>query len=257
MRPAEDIAALHPSAAIEARSGPTGGPGATPVRDRRPIVDLLSYGGGEGSANGRPPRRVFDGGGRVSAEGQGAEDRDLAARAARGEAPAFSRLIHKHSDLVYRVSLRMLGANDAPDASQEAWVRAWRNIEGFRGDSAFSTWLYRIVMNTCLNTRRKESRREAREVPEEFARLPEPSAEGSNPEASTLDQERREEILEALQHVRSEHRAAVFLRHMEGLQYQEIAEVLEVPVGTAKGWVHRGQAELFVLLSEDDEGENR
>lgn len=193
----------------------------------------------------------------MSALEHGAEDRNLAARAARGETQAFTRLIHKHSDLVYRVSLRMLGANDAPDASQEAWVRVWRNIGNFRGDSAFSTWLYRIVMNTCLNTRRKESRREAREVPEEFSQLPEPLGIDSNPEASALKQEQREKILEALQHIRSEHRAAVFLRYMEGLKYQEIAEILEIPTGTAKGWVHRGQAELFVLLSEKDEGANR
>ncbi|MEJ7633064.1 MAG: sigma-70 family RNA polymerase sigma factor, partial [Rubrobacteraceae bacterium] len=95
---------------------------------------------------------MFDASGRVNTVDHGMEDRNLAARAARGEAPAFSRLIHKHSDLVYRVSLRMLGANDAPDASQEAWVRAWRNIGSFRGESAFSTWMYRITMNTCLNT---------------------------------------------------------------------------------------------------------
>lgn len=148
----------------------------------------------------------------------------------------------------------MLGADDAQDASQEAWVRAWRNIENFRGDSAFSTWLYRITMNTCLNTYRKESRREAREVPEEFEYLPEPPVSGSNPESEALEQEQREEILDALRHVRSEHRAALFLRHMEGLKYQEIAEILEVPTGTVKGWVHRGQAELLVLLSgEEDE----
>lgn len=183
----------------------------------------------------------------------GAEDHRLAARAARGEAAAFSSLIHRHADLVYRVSLRMLGADDAQDASQEAWIRAWRNIESFRGDSAFSTWLYRIVMNTCLNTYRKESRREAREVPEEFALLPEPPGDGANPEAAAVEQERREEVLEALQQIRSEHRAAVFLRYMEGLKYQEIAEILEVPAGTAKGWVHRGQAELLVLLSEKGE----
>ncbi len=225
-------------------------PDAITVRDRSRTVDLLSYGGERWSANGWRPARVFDASGRVNTVDHGMEDRNLAARAARGEAPAFSRLIHKHSDLVYRVSLRMLGANDAPDASQEAWVRAWRNIGSFRGESAFSTWMYRITMNTCLNTRRKESRRKEQEVPEEFTQLPEPSSGGSSPEASALDGERREEIFEALRSVRSEHRAAVFLRHMEGLKYQEIAEILDVPIGTAKGWVHRGQAELLVLLSE-------
>ena len=231
-------------------------PDAPAVRERPRTADLLSYGGGRRSANGWRSARVFDASGRMNTGDPGVEDRNLAARAARGEASAFSRLIHKHSDLVYRVSLRMLGANDASDASQEAWVRAWRNIGSFRGDSAFSTWMYRITMNTCLNTRRKESRRKEQEVPEEFTQLPEPSGTGSSPEASALDGERREEIFEALRNVRPEHRAAVFLRHMEGLKYQEIAEILDIPAGTAKGWVHRGQAELLVLLSEE-EGEDR
>jgi RNA polymerase sigma-70 factor, ECF subfamily len=187
-----------------------------------------------------------------------AKDRDLAARASRGDVEAFSKLVRANSSLVYRVALRMLGDEYAQDASQEVWVRVWRNIKGFRGDSAFTTWLYRITVNTCLSVRQKEARREEREYSgDEMPYLPEPPGGDADPEAATLSAERREEIQAALRHVRAEHRAALVLRHMEGLSYAEIAEVLEVPDGTAKGWVSRGRAAMLIALAEENSGRRR
>ena len=184
-----------------------------------------------------------------------AGDRNLVARASRGDVEAFTKLVRAHSSLVYRVSLRMLGRDAAEDASQEVWVRVWRNMRGFRGESAFSTWLYRITMNTCLSMRQRESRRQDQEYSgDEMPYLPEPSGGDADPETSVLSAERREEIEAALGHVRAEHRAALVLRHMEGLSYAEIAEVLEVPDGTAKGWVSRGRAAMLIALAEEDHG---
>jgi RNA polymerase sigma-70 factor (ECF subfamily) len=181
-----------------------------------------------------------------------AGDRNLVARASRGDVEAFTKLVRANSSLVYRVSLRMLGTDDAQDASQEVWIRVWRNMRTFRGDSAFSTWLYRITVNTCLSMRQRESRRQDREYSgEEMPYLPEPSGGDADPEAEALSAERREEIEAALGHVRAEHRAALVLRHMEGLSYAEIAEVLEVPDGTAKGWVSRGRAALLMALAQE------
>lgn len=177
-------------------------------------------------------------------------DRDLAARVSQGDAEAFSELVRKHSGLVYRVALSMVGPNEAEDASQETWVKAWRNIKNFRGESAFSTWLYRITVNTCLSARQRETRQESHKIREEFPHLPGPPGGEHNPETAALDSERRDEIREALQHIRADHRAALVLRHMEGLSYREIAEVLEVPDGTAKGWVSRGRAALLVVLDD-------
>ena len=179
-----------------------------------------------------------------------AADRNLALRAARGDVGAFSALVREHSGLVYRVSLRVLGVRDAQDASQEVWIRVWRNIKSFRGDSTFTTWLYRITMNTCLSVRQKESRRAERHYEGEVPFLAEPSGGDADPEASALNSERREEIEAALEDVRAEHRAALVLRHMEGLSYAKIAEVLDVPDGTAKGWVSRGRAAMLVALSK-------
>src|SRR5919107_1960387 len=175
--------------------------------------------------------------------------RRLVARASEGDVEAFAKLVRAHSSLVYRVSLRILGNEYAQDASQEVWVRVWRNLKGFRSESAFSTWLYRITLNTCLSTRRREARRQKREYSgEEISFLPEASGGDSDPEAAVLSTERRNEIFAALRHVRAEHRAALVLRHMEGLSYAEVAEILQVPDGTAKGWASRGRATMLLAL---------
>ncbi len=174
---------------------------------------------------------------------------------ARGDAKAFAELVREHSTLVYRVALRMLGDGGAQDASQEVWIKVWRNIKDFRGDSAFSTWLYKVTMNTCLNIRDKELRRERWELRDEIPDLPDLNGNfEDNPEKTTLSRERKGELLTALQELRAEHRAALVLRHMEDLSYREISQILEIPEGTAKVWTSRGRAALLVLMAEDAEG---
>lgn len=185
----------------------------------------------------------------------GATDQALALRASRGDVEAFKQLVQEHSGLVYRVALRIVGVEGAQDASQEVWVRVWRNIKNFRGESAFSTWLYRVTVNACLSARRKEARRREREYGgDEMPFLPEPPGGDADPEAAALGAERRAEIQAALGHVRAEHRAALVLRHMEGLTYAEIAQILGVPDGTAKGWVSRGRAAMLIALAEENHG---
>lgn len=108
-------------------------------------------------------------------------------------------------------------------------------------------------MNTCLIALRKKQPQEAREnLGEKTAYFPETPGGDANPEEAALGSERRSEIWAALRHVRAEHGAALVLRHMEGLSYAEVAEVLGVPVGTAKGWTSRGQAAMLVALTKED-----
>src|SRR5215204_4041968 len=178
-----------------------------------------------------------------------AEERALISRASRGDVEAFSKLVSVHSALVRGVTRRMLGGQEAQDASQEVWVRVWANMKSFRGDSAFSTWLYRVAVNTCLSFRRKESRRRTREADEETAHLSESSGDG-DPEEAALDAERRGEIQVALGNVRAEHRAAMVMRHMEGLSCAEISQVLGVPDGTVKGWASRGRTAMLAALTQ-------
>ena len=186
---------------------------------------------------------------------QRTEDRKLAGRAARGDVSAFDRLVRDHSGLVQGVALRVLGARDAQDAGQEVWIRVWRNMGSFRGESSFTTWLYRVATNTCLGLLRTRARREERQHHgEEMPFLPERAGADADPEAAALNAERRGEIETALAYVRAEHRAALVLRHMQGPSYAEIAEVLGVPDGTAKGWVNRGRASMLVALTRETGG---
>lgn len=148
---------------------------------------LLSYGDGAGSAV-LPEEGLEPGEGRMSGlVNRSPHEATLIARAARGEAEAFSALVREHSTLVYRIALRMLGANEAPDASQEVWLRVWRSIENFKGESAFTTWLSKIAVNTCLSSREKEARRRDRELPEEFPHLAAPTGGENDPESAALD----------------------------------------------------------------------
>ncbi|MBA3425693.1 MAG: RNA polymerase sigma factor [Rubrobacter sp.] len=153
-------------------------------------------------------------------------------------------MVREHSDLVYRVAFRLLGS----DAAQEVWVRVWRKIDGFRGESSFPTWLYRIAFNTYLSTRNRRARLASLEmasVPEFLSDLP---GVGDDPEIEAVRGEWAEELSIALLCIRAEHRDAVVLHHVRGLSYVEISRVLGIPQGTAKGWASRGRAELLVAL---------
>ncbi len=112
-------------------------------------------------------------------------------------------------------------------------------------------------MNTCLSTCRRKKNQETLELGGELPYLPTPPDVEEDPEAMALNEERREELLRALKQVRAEHRVALVLRHMEGLSYAEVAEILGVPDGTAKGWVSRGRAALLVALSREERGGER
>lgn len=163
--------------------------------------------------------------------------------------------MEKHSGLVRGVALRVVGADDVDDACQEVWVRAWRHAAGFRGDSAFRTWLYRVATNACLDLRRARLRRpEDAHGGDPAVGVAVASGGDSDPEASALLSERRREVRAALGRVRADHRAALVLRHAEGLFYAEIAASLGVPAGTAKGWASRGRSSLAAGLAAEGSG---
>lgn len=170
------------------------------------------------------------------------EDAQLVGRAQRGDRKSFSELVRRHQVTVYRVCYRILGNHqDAEDAAQEAFIRAYSKLESFHGRSAFKTWMTRLAVNVSLNE--LERRRWTAPLTEEHeSRAPRPDAEVIRAEAAT-------ELQAALQRIAPNHRAAVVLRDLEGMSYREIAEHLEIPDGTAKGWVHRGRQQLKELLT--------
>ena len=180
------------------------------------------------------------------------DDAALVARARAGDRQAFAALVQRHQAAVYRVCYRVLGnREDAEDAAQEAFLRAYRKLASFRGESAFGTWLLRLAINVALNERGRRRvflRRGGPDAPPEATGQASVGA-ASGPEAGLLRAEAAAQLQRALRSLRPDHRAAVVLRDLEGLPYAEVAAVLAVPEGTAKGWVHRGRARLKELLT--------
>ncbi|HTK17161.1 MAG TPA: RNA polymerase sigma factor [Acidimicrobiia bacterium] len=174
-------------------------------------------------------------------------DDALAAAAARGDRVALESLLRRHASLVNAVCRRVLGhPEDALDAAQEALLAIARKIHTFDGRSRFSTWCYRVATNAALDEARRRSRRP---VAVEF--LPEPRGGGQSIDDLVADQL---DVDAALRHLSPDHRAAVALRDLVGLDYAEIGEVLGIPPGTVRSRIARGRAALADHLAERDAG---
>ena len=168
----------------------------------------------------------------------------LVERTQDGDRRAFSELVRRYQAVVYRSCYRILGdREDAKDASQEAFIRAYRRLDTFRGRGAFKSWILRIAMNVSLNVHSR------RELPRADIDSMESIPGSEAPEGELLRSEAAAQIHKALQLVQPNHRAAVVLRDLEGLTYKEIGESLAVPEGTVKSWVHRGRKRLKELLT--------
>jgi RNA polymerase sigma-70 factor, ECF subfamily len=170
-------------------------------------------------------------------------DADLVSRAQAGRLDAFEELVRRHRLAAYRVALRMLGdESDAEDATQEAFVQAWRNLGGFRADAAFSTWMYRIVTNRCLNMlrarRRTEPLPEAQEAP------------ASRPDRIAEARWQVEDLKRAIVRLTPEQRAPLILRELQGCSYEEIAQALELSIPAVKSRLHRARLELLAAMRE-------
>jgi RNA polymerase sigma-70 factor (ECF subfamily) len=169
-----------------------------------------------------------------------------------GDPEAFGVLFARHRDRLWAVALRTTGnPEDAADALQDAMVSAFRRAEGFRGDSAVTTWLHRIVVNACLDRLRRSKVRAADPLPDDHAeRATGPAADpATDPEAHAVADERRRLVLAALARLPVEQRAALVLVDMEGYAVDEVARILEVPTGTVKSRCARGRAKLATMLS--------
>lgn len=168
-------------------------------------------------------------------------DADLVSRAQAGRLDAFEELVRRHRLGAYRVALRMLGdESDAEDATQDAFVQAWRKLDGFRADAAFSTWMYRIVTNRCLNMLRARRRTEPLPIDRE--------APASRPDRIAEGRWQVEDLQRAIGRLTPEQRAPLVLRELEGLSYGEIATALELSIPAVKSRLHRARLELLAAM---------
>ena len=163
-------------------------------------------------------------------------------RLRRGDPAAFESLVIAHQHRVFGVALRMLGNRaDAEEAAQEVFLRVHRAIPGFRGDAKLSTWLYAIAARLCLSRLGEAHRRLVRADEAALARVPDPEADP----ARHLEEDEREAALRrAITELSDDRRMVVVLRDLEGLPYEEIAEILGLELGTVRSRLHRARLDL-------------
>jgi RNA polymerase sigma-70 factor, ECF subfamily len=174
----------------------------------------------------------------------------LIQKARRGDHEAFAALVTLHERFVYNLALRTLGnPDDAADTAQEAFVRAWLALPAFREQASFRTWLYRIVLNLCLN-RFPRLRRELHDLTQdEMADIPEPPSARLDPLASIELQEQHAFLHREIERLPEQYRLLVSLRYQHDLSYDEIAAMLSLPLGTVKTGLFRAKARLSEALS--------
>ncbi len=182
------------------------------------------------------------------------EERDFVSRLQKGEAKAYEELIESYSDMVYRVCYRMLqNRQDAEDAMQEVFITVYRKIGDFRGESKFSTWLYKISTNTALGMIRSANRKHGQDISVDS--MEDENAEATEAWLAVSDDfvekvESEELIHKALEELSPNLSAALVLHELEGLSVAETAEALGISVSAAKVRIHRARRALYEILRE-------
>lgn len=184
-------------------------------------------------------------------------DQFLVRRARAGDQEAFAELVRLYQRPIYNLAFRMAGnPEDAEELTQTAFLNAWRGLERFQEDASFFTWLYRLATNACIDFLRHEKRRytvlqtvslddEERQV---AAQLPDYR---NAPEERALQRDLHETLTRAIQSLSVEHREILIQRELDGLSYQEIAELLDLELGTVKSRIARARLALRRILEEE------
>lgn len=173
-------------------------------------------------------------------------DQVLIERVQRGDKQAFNHLVIKYQNKVCNLVARYVkNSGDVPDVAQEAFIKAYRALPTFRGDSAFYTWLYRIAVNTAKNYLVAQGRRPpAFDVDAEDAEYYEGASalkEITNPENLSLSEELRQIVFSTIDGLPEDLKTAITLRELEGLSYEDIAAIMECPVGTVRSRIFRAR----------------
>ena len=186
-------------------------------------------------------------------------DGSLVRRVQRGDKTAFDLLVRKYQHKVVKLVMRYVGNQaEAEDVAQEAFIKAYRALANFRGDSAFYTWLYRIAINTAKNTIGSRDRRtlpiEGGDDDEGSYDLQDRLQDNATPEALAMTDEIRDTVNQAIAALPEDLRTAIVLRELEGLSYEDIAATMSCPVGTVRSRIFRAREAIDARLREVFEG---
>ena len=175
------------------------------------------------------------------------DDQQLIAESLSGRTDAFGQLVLRYQNRLYNTLVHVLGsADEAQDVAQDAFVHAFQKLKTFRGESKFYSWLFRIAMNAAVSRKRKAKRLTVSiEAAREAAGLePTDTHPATGPSHSIEQSERQALVREGLSQLSEEFRTVLVLKEMEGLKYDEIAELVDCPVGTVRSRIHRARVEL-------------
>jgi RNA polymerase sigma-70 factor (ECF subfamily) len=176
-----------------------------------------------------------------------ADDRELIAASLQGRTSAFGELVTRYQDRLYNTVYRLVeNGEDARDIVQEAFLSAFQSLRSFKGDSLFFTWLYRIAVNAAMSYKRKP--RLVHLPGGEGLAEPCQTSDASRPEHAMEMAEEEKRVHAALNRLSPEHRAVLVMKDMEGQKYEEMAEILQVPIGTVRSRLHRARLEMRHIL---------
>ena len=166
-----------------------------------------------------------------------------------GDKAAFEQLVIRHQELVFSLAYKLTGNREmANDVAQEAFIRAWKAIEKFRGDSTFSTWIYRITVNTAWTLRKKAKKHNTLNIDDTYE--PIVIDEKKDPELVAINSDLSSVLINALDKIPIEQRIIVELKNIEGRSHKEIADYLGISVTAAKVRLHRAHQKLRQILEE-------
>ena len=174
---------------------------------------------------------------------------ELVRKSQLGDKAAFEKLVVRHQDLVFSLAYKLTGNREmANDVAQEAFIRAWKAIEKFRGDSTFSTWIYRITVNTAWTLRKKAKKHNTLNIDDTYE--PIVIDEKKDPELVAINSDLSSVLINALDKIPIEQRIIVELKSIEGRSHKEIADYLDISVTAAKVRLHRAHQKLRQILEE-------
>jgi RNA polymerase sigma-70 factor (ECF subfamily) len=183
------------------------------------------------------------------------DDHRLIAASLDGDTAAFGDLVRRYQDRLYNTVYRLLdNADDAQDVVQDAFMNAYQSLAGFKGDSQFFTWLYRIAVNTAISHKRKQRVTLSIEAGRNGQGRVEPldTSDASRPGQALERAEEERRVQCALNRLSLEHREVLILKDLEGEKYEAMAERLGVPIGTIRSRLHRARCELRELLEKEE-----
>ena len=170
----------------------------------------------------------------------------------KGDKEAFTQLVTEYQQKVYATALSVMGNEaDALDASQEAFIRIYKSISKFRGDSSLSTWIHKVTTNICLDMLRKQGRVKTVNIEESAELVSEDHS--ASPEKYLLSNERKKILKKALISLPTDLRTVFVLRDVDGLSYAEISEILSIPEGTVKSRISRARAAILASIKKNSE----